>query len=114
MHLHASGITIAILLSVIGVAADALLKLASAQRNPFFNAWFALGCLFSALFVVLWIHLMQSMRIAAAGLIYAVASAVLLVVIGVMFFGERLSASEPFGMQPLVALPLLQLMMPRS
>src|SRR5262245_17444460 len=92
-----SGMGVAILLSVVGVAADAVLKLASAQRNPFFNAWFALGCVLSALFVILWIQLMQSMRIATAGLIYAVASALLLVLIGVTFFGERLTASEVTG-----------------
>ena len=88
---------VAILLSVVGVAADAVLKLASAHRTPFFNAWFALGCALSGVFVILWIHLMQNMRIATAGLIYAVASALLLVAIGVTFFGERLTASELTG-----------------
>jgi drug/metabolite transporter (DMT)-like permease len=88
---------LASLATVIGVSADALLKLASAERNPFWNRWFFLGCVLTGCFALVWVLLMQSMKIATAGLFYAVASALMLVVIGTVFFGERLSAGEVTG-----------------
>ena len=80
-----------------GVAADAALKLASSRPHPFLTGWFALGCLLTAAFAVGWVFLMQSMKLAAAGIVYAVASALLLVLIGVVFFDERLTPSELTG-----------------
>lgn len=91
------GIALAVLLSVVGVAADAVLKLASAKQHPFLNGWFVLGCALTGTFAVGWVFLMQAMKIATAGIVYAVASALLLVVVGVAFFDERLSSSEITG-----------------
>ena len=88
---------LAICLSVIGVAADTVLKQASLQKQPFLNVWFALGVLLSGGFAVVWVHLMHSMKMATAGLIYAVLSALLLVLVGITIFGERLSPSEATG-----------------
>jgi len=92
------GVLIALLLSAVGVAADAVLKLASARPRPLLNGWFLLGCALSVVFAVLWVFLMQHMKMATAGIFYAVASTLLLVVIGVSFFGERLSSGEMTGM----------------
>ena len=46
---------------------------------------------------MLWVLLMQRMRLGAAGVFYAVASALLLVCIGVVFFGEKLTVAETAG-----------------
>ena len=56
-----------------------------------------LGCVLTAAFAVGWVFLMQSMKIATAGIVYAVSSALLLVLVGVVCFGERLTASEVTG-----------------
>jgi drug/metabolite transporter (DMT)-like permease len=99
---------LALLLSGVGVAADAVLKLASARERPFLSGWFLLGCALTIAFAVGWIFLMQNMKIATAGIVYAVASALLLVSIGVVFFEERLSASELTGVaMALIAVVLL-------
>ena len=71
-------LALALVLSGVGVAADAALKLASSRPHPFLTGWFALGCLLTAAFAVGWVFLMQSMKIATAGIVYAVASALLL------------------------------------
>lgn len=97
MAFDTKGLLLALLATVIGVSADALLKLASADRNPFWNRWFFLGCALTGAFAVVWVLLMQNMKIATAGIFYAVTSALLLVVIGTVFFGERLSAGEVTG-----------------
>lgn len=88
---------LALALSGVGVAADAVLKIASSREHPLLTGWFALGVLLTAGFAVGWVFLMQTMKIATAGIVYAVASALLLVLIGVAFFGEQLSASELTG-----------------
>jgi multidrug transporter EmrE-like cation transporter len=94
---HLRGVALALILSVVGVAADAVLKLAAARARPLLSGWFLLGCALSVTFAVGWVFLMQNMKIATAGIVYAVASALLLVFVGVVFFEERLSASEMTG-----------------
>jgi multidrug transporter EmrE-like cation transporter len=91
------GLLLAFMATVIGVSADALLKLASAERTPFWNRWFLAGCVLTAGFVVVWVLLMQTMKIATAGVFYAATSALLLAGIGTLFFGERLTPGETTG-----------------
>jgi multidrug transporter EmrE-like cation transporter len=54
--------------------------------------------LLTLLFALGWLVLMRYMKLATAGAFYAVASALLLAVIGVLFFNERLSAPEITGL----------------
>ena len=91
------GLLLALIASVIGVSADALLKLASAERSPFWNRWFLAGCVLTFGFAIVWVLLMQTMKIATAGVFYAASSALLLVAIGTIFFGERLTPGEATG-----------------
>jgi drug/metabolite transporter (DMT)-like permease len=91
------GLLLAFIATIVGVSADALLKVASAERTPFWNRWFLAGCVLTGGFVVVWVLLMQTMKIATAGVFYAATSALLLVVIGTMFFGERLTPGETTG-----------------
>lgn len=91
------GVTLAILLSLLGVAADTMLKAASQQPQPFLNVWFALGALSTIGFAIGWVFLMQVMKLGTAGVLYAVTSSLLLVVIGYLVFGERLSTAEVTG-----------------
>jgi len=92
------GIVLAILVSLSGVAADGFLKAASEHQHPLTNRWFAAGMLLTLLFALGWLVLMRYMKLSTAGAFYAVASAVLLAIIGVTFFEERLSASEMTGL----------------
>lgn len=91
------GVALAILLSFLGVTADALLKVASQQAHPFLNLWFALGALATIAFAIGWVFLMQLMKLGTAGVLYAVTSSLLLVIIGYLVFGERLSTTEVTG-----------------
>jgi multidrug transporter EmrE-like cation transporter len=90
-----AGLVIA--LTCIGVGADAFLKIASGQPKPFWNRWFVFGLLASAGFAAVWVLLMQTMKLATAGVVYAVTSALLLACVGVLFFGEKLSGTESTG-----------------
>lgn len=90
-------VTLVILLSGIGVTAEAALKMASLKRSPFTGAWFVIGCGLALAFAVVWIHLVQHMKLATAGLIFGVVNTVMLVLIGTFCFGERLTPGEMTG-----------------
>jgi drug/metabolite transporter (DMT)-like permease len=97
MNMLWKSVLLAAALSLVGAAADSVLKIASEQARPFWNRWFLLGLLISGAFAVLWVLLVQSMKFATAGLICAMTSMLLLVGIGVLCFGERLNESELTG-----------------
>jgi small multidrug resistance pump len=84
-------------ISCLGVLADAVLKLASAEQNLLRSKWLLVGLSLSCGFAISWVFLMREMKLATAGIVYGVSSAVLLCVVGVVFFNERLSRSELAG-----------------
>jgi drug/metabolite transporter (DMT)-like permease len=84
-------------LTCIGVLADAALKLASAEHQGLLSKWLFIGLGLSVAFGIGWMFAMRVMKIATAGVIYGVASALLLCLIGVIFFDERLSRQELAG-----------------
>jgi drug/metabolite transporter (DMT)-like permease len=90
-------IVLVIALSCVGVVADAVLKLASSQREVILSKWLFVGVALSCVFAIGWVFLMRVMKLATAGVIYGVTSAVLLCLIGVIFFGEKLSPLECAG-----------------
>jgi multidrug transporter EmrE-like cation transporter len=92
------GIALAVLVSLSGIGADSFLKIASMHAQPLANRWFAAGMLLTLLFALGWLVLMRYMKLATAGAFYAVASALLLTVIGVVFFDEQLSVREITGL----------------
>jgi len=58
MTVEFRSLALAIALSGVGVAADAVLKLASSRTHPFLTEWFVLGCVLTAAFAVGWVFLM--------------------------------------------------------
>lgn len=91
------GLLLAVVVSLSGIGADSFLKRASTAAHPLANCWFATGMLLTLAFAFGWLVLMRYMKLATAGVFYAVASALLLAVIGVVFFEERLSLPEITG-----------------
>jgi hypothetical protein len=71
------GIALILALTCIGVLADAALKLASAERPGVLSKWLFIGLGLSFAFAIGWIFVMRVMKIATAGVIYGVASALL-------------------------------------
>jgi drug/metabolite transporter (DMT)-like permease len=84
-------------ISCLGVAADAVLKLASSEQSLLRSKWLLCGLTLSCVFAVAWVFLMREMKLATAGIVYGVSSAVLLCVVGVLCFDEKLSRSELAG-----------------
>jgi multidrug transporter EmrE-like cation transporter len=94
-----TAIVLVIALSCVGVVADAVLKLASSQREVILSKWLFVGVGLSCVFAIGWVFLMRVMKLATAGVIYGVTSAVLLCLIGVIFFGENSPPSNARALQ---------------
>jgi drug/metabolite transporter (DMT)-like permease len=89
---------VALALTAIGVAADIFLKLASAQPRPTASLWFAGGLLCFASTAFGWVIVMQRLKLATVGGIYAVGTVLFLALIGVVGFRETLNRAEIAGL----------------
>jgi drug/metabolite transporter (DMT)-like permease len=89
--------SLVILLAAVGVFADALLKQASQQPRAFLSVPFLSGMVLYALTAFGWIIVLRHMTLASAGAVYAVSVVLLLVVVGVGWFGETVSLREKLG-----------------
>ena len=103
-----AALSIALVLTVIGVVADVFLKHASAQPRPFVSWWFVGGFLCFASTAFGWVMVMKRLKLTTVGGIYAVGTVLCLAVIGVVGFRETLNRGEMAGLLfAIVALVLL-------
>jgi small multidrug resistance pump len=94
--------TAASLIAVLGIAiltvgGDYLLKIASQQEQMFRNVHFVCGAAIYALGAFGWTLAFRHMKMASVGAIYSTITVVLLVLLGMLAFRERLSGSEILG-----------------
>jgi drug/metabolite transporter (DMT)-like permease len=84
-------------LCIISVAADYLVKRASNEAAPFISWWFVLGFVVYSSTAFGWVYVMQRLPFATFGAVYAVASVLMLALVGVLFLGESLRLREGLG-----------------
>jgi drug/metabolite transporter (DMT)-like permease len=84
--------------SVVGVAGDYCLKLASGEPQWFKSRWFYVGFTLYALTALGWVFAMKYLKLATIGVIYSVTMILLLTAIGVIGFQESLNAYEVAGL----------------
>ena len=92
-----TAIFVTIALAAIGVLADNFLKLASDQPNPTKNAWFLAGVLTYTSTAFGWVVVMKHLNLSHIGVYYSSTTLLLLVILGVVFYGEKLRATEMLG-----------------
>ncbi len=94
--------TLAILVTVgfsmVGVAGDYFLKLASNEDNPLTSRWFYLGFAVYASTAFGWVFVMRYLKLGTIGVVYSVSMILLLTVVGVVGFRETLHAQEILGL----------------
>ena len=101
-------IFVTVAFSVVGVAGDYFLKLASEHGRPLLTRWFYLGLALYASTAFGWVFVMKYLKLGTIGVLYSVCMILLLTATGVLVFGERLSGPEIFGLiLALIALALL-------
>ena len=104
----ALAVLVTVAFSAVGVLGDYFLKLASARDAPFRSPAFYVGFAVYASTAFGWLFVMQHLKLGTIGVLYSVSMIVLLTLVGVTVFGERLSYPEIAGM--LMALASLVLL----
>jgi small multidrug resistance pump len=84
-------------LCVVTAAGDYLLKKASDRPAPFASWWFVIGFIVYSSTAFGWVYVMRYLRFTTFGAVYAVASVLLLSLVGVLFLGESLTWQEAVG-----------------
>jgi multidrug transporter EmrE-like cation transporter len=84
--------------SIVGVAGDYLLKVASEQKAPLRSGWFYLGFAVYASTAFGWVYVMRHLKLATIGAVYSVSMILLLTGVGVAAFRQPLSAYEVVGL----------------
>ena len=98
MDKNSLAILITIGFSILGVAGDYLLKLASASTNPLRSGWFYFGFAVYASTAFGWVFVMRHLKLATIGVVYSVSMILLLTGIGVVVFREPLNRFEAAGL----------------
>jgi small multidrug resistance pump len=89
--------------SIVGVAGDYLLKLASSEDNPLTSRWFYLGFAVYASTAFGWVFVMRYLKMGTIGVVYSVSMILLLTAVGVVGFRESPNAQEIAGLVLAVA-----------
>jgi multidrug transporter EmrE-like cation transporter len=91
-------LVVTVAFSVVGVAGDYLLKLASEQKAPLRSGWFYLGFAVYASTAFGWVYVMRHLKLATIGAVYSVSMILLLTGVGVAAFRQPLNAYEVAGL----------------
>ena len=85
------------LMTAVGVLGDSLLKRAGEGATYISWSWFIPGFVVYALTAFGWFYILKEMKLVDLGVAYALSNVVLLVIVGVVVFGERLNMYEIIG-----------------
>lgn len=97
MSRHAAAVLLTIGFSLVGVAGDYFLKLASGAESPLRSRWFLIGFAVYASTAFGWVFVMRHLKLATVGVVYSVSMIVFLTALGTFLFGETLSKRELLG-----------------
>jgi multidrug transporter EmrE-like cation transporter len=90
-------ILVTIAFSVVGVAGDYFLKLASERAQPLRAGAFYLGFALYASTAFGWVFVMRHLKLGTIGVLYSVSMILLLTAVGVVLFKESLNTYELAG-----------------
>ena len=90
-------IGLVLVLSLTTVFADWALKVASEKESSFTNWHFFLGTGVYAVSAFAWVVAMRHIKLAVIGAFYSVTVALMLAVVGALFFHEKLQVREMVG-----------------
>ena len=97
MQGKALAVVVTIAFSLVGVLGDYFLKIASTQEHSLRSPAFY-GFVVYASTAFGWLFVMKHLKLGTIGVLYSVTMILLLTIIGVVFFGERMSYPEVTGL----------------
>lgn len=86
----------AIFLSIVTVVADIFVKKASLEVS-IWNKWLIFGVIIYGLTAFGWVYVMRNIKLSVAGIIYGVSCIILLVLVSVFIFNEKINYFEIIG-----------------
>jgi small multidrug resistance pump len=98
---------VAAVMSGVGIVGDYFLKRASGEPSPLTTRFFLAGLVLYSSTAFAWVYVMRHLKLATIGVIYSVCMILMLAGMGVLFFGEKLSAYEVTGIILAIAAILL-------
>ncbi len=95
----------AILIAIIALTAagDYAIKYASGRDDPFTSWQFLSGIILYGLPAIGWLFLMREYSLAQIGVIYSSATIIILTVLGVVMFGEKVNPKQLAGIAAAIA-----------
>jgi multidrug transporter EmrE-like cation transporter len=84
-------------LATLATLGDYFLKLASMESRILQNKWFIIGCIIYAASAFGWVFVLRHFKLAVVGVVFSLATVILLALLGVFVFGERLHTYEVVG-----------------
>ncbi|MDX1962617.1 MAG: hypothetical protein SFX18_05655 [Pirellulales bacterium] len=90
-------ILVTIFFSVVGVAGDYFLKLASGQENSLRSPWFYVGFALYSATAFGWVFVMKHLKLGTISVLYSISMVILLTAVGVVIFRETLNWYELAG-----------------
>jgi multidrug transporter EmrE-like cation transporter len=100
-------VVVTIAFSLVGVAGDYFLKLASKEESSLRTPSFYLGFALYAATAFGWVFVMKHLKLATISVLYSVSMVVLLTAVGVAFFQESLNYYEIAGLVMAIAALIL-------
>ena len=98
MQSRVFAVVVTIAFSCLGVLGDYFLKLVSAQEASLRATAFYVGFVIYASTAFGWLFVMRHLQLATIGAVYSVSMVLLLTILGVVRFGESLSAIDIVGL----------------
>ena len=98
MQSRVFAVVVTIAFSCLGVLGDYFLKLVSAQEASLRATAFYVGFVIYASTAFGWLFVMKHLQLATIGAVYSVSMVLLLTILGVVRFGESLSAIDIVGL----------------
>jgi len=97
MSTRHTALLVAIGLATLGLLADYFLKLASNHTVSVQSRWFWLGLIVYALMAGGWVYVMRHLSFSEIGIVYSVATILLLTLVGTLVLKETLHGYEFLG-----------------
>lgn len=91
-------ILVVIFLSALGVFGDFFIKIAGNGEKFIEIKWFIIGMLIYASTAFGWFYVMKHIKLSTLGGIYALTTILLLIIVGIFYFHEKLNNHEIVGM----------------
>jgi drug/metabolite transporter (DMT)-like permease len=90
-------IAVVVAIAAISAAGDYFIKLASMESKAIQNRWFLAGTALYLISTFGWVFIMPHMKLASLGVVYSLSLVLLIALLGVFVFGERLNWYEIVG-----------------